>query len=75
MRSPKNCKAWLDRSLLEKVVCTHLKGFVVPVNGQKVEHGTLRPKAYDLLVKAGYDPTEDKSMGQFPPEVTGDKSK
>ncbi|GAA0145342.1 hypothetical protein LIER_05560 [Lithospermum erythrorhizon] len=48
---------------LEKVVLTPLKGFVVPVNGQKVQHETMEPKVYDLLGKADYEIMEDKSMG------------
>ncbi|GAA0156748.1 hypothetical protein LIER_14163 [Lithospermum erythrorhizon] len=28
------------------------------------------PKAYDHLVKVGYDPTKDVGMGKLPPEVT-----
>ncbi|GAA0155095.1 hypothetical protein LIER_12908 [Lithospermum erythrorhizon] len=62
-----------EHKVLEKVVAAPLNGFVALVNGQKVEHATMRQKTYDILVKAGYDPTEDKSMGQFPHEVTGDK--
>ncbi|GAA0184011.1 hypothetical protein LIER_31325 [Lithospermum erythrorhizon] len=27
-------------------------------------------KGYDVLVKAAYNPEEDKTMGQLPPEVT-----
>ncbi|GAA0162580.1 hypothetical protein LIER_18642 [Lithospermum erythrorhizon] len=34
----------------------------------------MSPKAYDLLLKAGYDPIKDKVIGQLPPEVTGDKA-
>ncbi|GAA0177937.1 hypothetical protein LIER_29771 [Lithospermum erythrorhizon] len=29
----------------------------------------MKPKAYDLLLKAGYDPTKDAIMGKLPPEV------
>ncbi|GAA0164475.1 hypothetical protein LIER_20099 [Lithospermum erythrorhizon] len=61
----------LPPTQLEKVVSMPLKGFVPP----KVEHGTMGPKAYDLLVKAGYDPKEGKALGDFPPKVTGDKWK
>ncbi|GAA0138456.1 hypothetical protein LIER_00203 [Lithospermum erythrorhizon] len=54
----------------EKVVTSPLKGFVTPRKGPKIEHGTMGPKAYDLLLKAGYDPAKDKVMGQLPPEAT-----
>ncbi|GAA0154131.1 hypothetical protein LIER_37805 [Lithospermum erythrorhizon] len=43
----------------ERVASTTLKGFVTPVH----------PKAYDLLVKADYDPTKDAPMGKSTPEV------
>ncbi|GAA0147060.1 hypothetical protein LIER_06855 [Lithospermum erythrorhizon] len=39
----------------------------------KVEYGTMGPRAYDLLVKPGYDPEEGKTLGELPPKVTGDK--
>ncbi|GAA0181216.1 hypothetical protein LIER_30217 [Lithospermum erythrorhizon] len=32
------------------------------------DHGTMNPKAYDLLVKAGYDPTKDATVGKATPE-------
>ncbi|GAA0178215.1 hypothetical protein LIER_29810 [Lithospermum erythrorhizon] len=50
-----------------------LKGFVPPVSGSKVEPGTMGPKAYDLLIKAKYDPEEGKTLGELPQKVTGDK--
>ncbi|GAA0163540.1 hypothetical protein LIER_39616 [Lithospermum erythrorhizon] len=53
----------------EKVASTTLKGFVTPVEGPKIEHGTMNPKAYDLLVKEGYDPTKDATMSRSVPEV------
>ncbi|GAA0166490.1 hypothetical protein LIER_21632 [Lithospermum erythrorhizon] len=53
----------------KKVTSTTLQGFVTPVQGPKIEHGTMSPKAYDLLVKAGYDPTEDTAIGKLPPKV------
>ncbi|GAA0163238.1 hypothetical protein LIER_19150 [Lithospermum erythrorhizon] len=46
-----------------------LKGFLTPVQGPKLERGTMNPRAYDLLVKEGYDPTKDAAMGKFIPEV------
>ncbi|GAA0139575.1 hypothetical protein LIER_01092 [Lithospermum erythrorhizon] len=54
---------------VEKVASTTLKGFVTPVQGPKIEHGTMNPKAYNLLVKAGYDPTKDAAMGKSTLEV------
>ncbi|GAA0183014.1 hypothetical protein LIER_30505 [Lithospermum erythrorhizon] len=59
-----------------------LEGFVAPVDGQAIEHGEVETlpkyamvgsKSYDLLVKAGYDPKNDESMGKLPPELTGEK--
>ncbi|GAA0174420.1 hypothetical protein LIER_27813 [Lithospermum erythrorhizon] len=52
----------------KKVVITPLKDFVTPKKGPKIEHGTMGPKAYYLLLKPGYDPIMDKVMGQLPPE-------
>ncbi|GAA0151194.1 hypothetical protein LIER_37242 [Lithospermum erythrorhizon] len=57
----------------EKVVTTPLKGFMTPKEGPEIEHGTIGPKAYDLLLKAGYDPAKDKAIGQLPPEVINNK--
>ncbi|GAA0153191.1 hypothetical protein LIER_11493 [Lithospermum erythrorhizon] len=57
----------------EKVVMTPLKGFMTPKEGPKIEHGTMGPKAYDLLLKASYDPAKDKATGQPPPEVKNSK--
>ncbi|GAA0149658.1 hypothetical protein LIER_36967 [Lithospermum erythrorhizon] len=57
----------------KKVPSTMLKGFVIPVQGPKIEHGTINSKAYDLLVKAGYDPTKDAAMDKLPPKVTESK--
>ncbi|GAA0159357.1 hypothetical protein LIER_16151 [Lithospermum erythrorhizon] len=31
----------------------------------------MSSKSYDLLVKAGYDPTKDSRMGKLPPEAEG----
>ncbi|GAA0159366.1 hypothetical protein LIER_16157 [Lithospermum erythrorhizon] len=53
----------------KEVASTSLKGFVTQVQGSKIEHGMLNPKAYDLLVKAGFDPAKDVGMGKLPPEV------
>ncbi|GAA0139191.1 hypothetical protein LIER_00789 [Lithospermum erythrorhizon] len=36
----------------ENVASTILKDFVTPVQGPKIQHGTMYPKDYDLLVKA-----------------------
>ncbi|GAA0156376.1 hypothetical protein LIER_13889 [Lithospermum erythrorhizon] len=47
----------------EKVAASPLKGFVTPQEGPKIEHDTMGPKAYDLLLKAEYDPIKDKAMG------------
>ncbi|GAA0150930.1 hypothetical protein LIER_09762 [Lithospermum erythrorhizon] len=63
----------LPLTQLQKVASAPLKGFMPPGNGSKVEHGTMGPKAYDLLVEAGYDPKEAKTLGESPQEVTGDK--
>ncbi|GAA0144320.1 hypothetical protein LIER_04802 [Lithospermum erythrorhizon] len=60
----------LPLTRLEKVALAPLNGFVAPASGSKIEHGTMGPKAYDLLVKAGYDPKEGKTLGELPPEVT-----
>ncbi|GAA0159145.1 hypothetical protein LIER_15994 [Lithospermum erythrorhizon] len=57
----------------EKVVKTPLNGFVTPKKGPKIEDEIMGPKAYDLLLKAGYDPAKDKAMGQLPLEVTNNK--
>ncbi|GAA0146006.1 hypothetical protein LIER_06057 [Lithospermum erythrorhizon] len=54
---------------VEKVVSTTLKGFVTRVQGPKIEHGTMNPLAYDLLVKEGYDPTKDAAMSKSVPKV------
>ncbi|GAA0164536.1 hypothetical protein LIER_20143 [Lithospermum erythrorhizon] len=62
-----------DHRIEKKVAPTPPKGFVPPTSGPKVEYGTIGPKAYDRLVMAGYDPKERKTLGEFPPEVTGDK--
>ncbi|GAA0150920.1 hypothetical protein LIER_09753 [Lithospermum erythrorhizon] len=58
---------------LDKVASMLLKGLKPPASGPNIEHGTMGTKSYDLLVKAGHNPEEDKSMGQLQPEVTGDK--
>ncbi|GAA0166579.1 hypothetical protein LIER_21703 [Lithospermum erythrorhizon] len=63
----------LPLAYLVKVASAPLKGFVPPASGSKDEHGTMGPKAYDLLVKAGYDPKEGKTLGELPPEVMDDK--
>ncbi|GAA0173347.1 hypothetical protein LIER_41510 [Lithospermum erythrorhizon] len=54
----------LPLTQLEKVASTSLEGFVAPVSGSEVEHGTMGPKAYALLVKAGYDSKEGKTLGK-----------
>ncbi|GAA0163119.1 hypothetical protein LIER_39527 [Lithospermum erythrorhizon] len=59
----------LQLTQAEKVASTMLKGFMTPVQGSKIEHGTMNPKAYDLLVKAGYDPMKDATMSRSTPEV------
>ncbi|PIM99216.1 hypothetical protein CDL12_28292 [Handroanthus impetiginosus] len=60
-----------------------LKGFVRPVEGAKVEHGEFLnlqgegcfdPKAYKLLLKAGYNPQECPSLEKFPPEATREQT-
>ncbi|GAA0172014.1 hypothetical protein LIER_25924 [Lithospermum erythrorhizon] len=61
-------KAWVDNSDDEDHEAYHvsalpLKGCVTPQEGPKTEHDTMNPKAYDLLLKAGYDPTKDKAIG------------
>ncbi|GAA0180979.1 hypothetical protein LIER_30182 [Lithospermum erythrorhizon] len=53
----------------ENVASTILKGFVTPVQEPKIELRTVNPKAYDFLVKVGYDPTKDAAMGKSTPEV------
>ncbi|GAA0141576.1 hypothetical protein LIER_02693 [Lithospermum erythrorhizon] len=62
-------KLTLPLTQAEKVVSTTLKGFVTLVQEPKIEHGTINPKAYDLLVKVGYDPTKDAAMSRPTPEV------
>ncbi|KAL0453380.1 UNVERIFIED_CONTAM: Transposon Tf2-12 polyprotein [Sesamum latifolium] len=54
-----------------------LKGFV-PSTQEEGGHETLAtdekgfdPKAFKLLVKAGYNPKENPSLGKLPPEATG----
>ncbi|GAA0139071.1 hypothetical protein LIER_35023 [Lithospermum erythrorhizon] len=37
--------------------------------GPKIEHGTINPKAYDLLVRVGYDPTKDAARSGSTPEI------
>ncbi|GAA0175801.1 hypothetical protein LIER_41978 [Lithospermum erythrorhizon] len=63
----------LPLTQLEKVASAPLKGFVPPASGPKVEHGTMEPKAYDHLVKAGYDPKKGKTLGKLSQEVASDK--
>ncbi|GAA0184903.1 hypothetical protein LIER_32191 [Lithospermum erythrorhizon] len=57
----------------EKVACTTLKGFMTPVQGPNIEHRTMKPKAYDLLVKLRYDPTKEATMGMLPREIIESK--
>ncbi|GAA0159754.1 hypothetical protein LIER_16460 [Lithospermum erythrorhizon] len=57
----------------EKVATLPLKGFLTPQERPKAEYGSMDSKAYDLLLKADYDPSKDKAMRQLSPEVIGDK--
>ncbi|GAA0158685.1 hypothetical protein LIER_15643 [Lithospermum erythrorhizon] len=59
----------LPLNQVEKVASTTHKGFVTAVQGPNIKHRTMNPKAYDLLVKAGYDPTKDAAMSRPTPEV------
>ncbi|XP_073120324.1 uncharacterized protein [Henckelia pumila] len=54
-------------------------GFVRPTQGAEVEHGEYSelqnakgfdPKAYKLLVKAGYNPSENLTLGKLPSGVS-----
>ncbi|KAL0405086.1 UNVERIFIED_CONTAM: hypothetical protein Slati_3822500 [Sesamum latifolium] len=55
-----------------------LKGFVPSTQEEEGGHEALTidekgfdPKAFKLLVKAGYNPKEKPSLGKLPPEATG----
>ncbi|KAL0402534.1 UNVERIFIED_CONTAM: Transposon Ty3-G Gag-Pol polyprotein [Sesamum latifolium] len=55
-----------------------LKGFVPSTQEEEGGHEALAidekgfdPKAFKLLVKAGYNPKEKPSLGKLPPEATG----
>ncbi|KAK4380953.1 hypothetical protein Sango_3015200 [Sesamum angolense] len=55
-----------------------LKGFAPSTQEQEGIHKALAinekgfdPKAFKLLIKAGYDPKEKLSLGKLPPEATG----
>ncbi|KAL0286808.1 UNVERIFIED_CONTAM: hypothetical protein Sangu_2720500 [Sesamum angustifolium] len=55
-----------------------LKGFVPSTQEEKGGHEALAidekgfdPKAFKLLIKAGYDPKEKLNLGKLPPEATG----
>ncbi|KAL0411799.1 UNVERIFIED_CONTAM: hypothetical protein Slati_3769600 [Sesamum latifolium] len=55
-----------------------LKGFVPSTQEKEEGHEALAidengfdPKAFKLLVKAGYNPKEKPSLGKLPPEATG----
>ncbi|KAL0317326.1 UNVERIFIED_CONTAM: hypothetical protein Sangu_2146900 [Sesamum angustifolium] len=57
-----------------------LKGFVPSTQEEKGGHEALaiddkgfNPKAFKLLIKAGYDPKEKLNLGKLPPEATGKK--
>ncbi|KAK4381669.1 hypothetical protein Sango_2945000 [Sesamum angolense] len=57
-----------------------LKGFVPSTQEEEGGHEALAidengfdPKAFKLLIKAGYDPKEKLSLGKLPPEATGKK--
>ncbi|KAK4389806.1 hypothetical protein Sango_2317600 [Sesamum angolense] len=57
-----------------------LKGFVPSTQEEEREHVALAidekgfdPKAFNLFIKAGYDPKEKLSLGRLPPEATGKK--
>ncbi|KAK4383235.1 hypothetical protein Sango_2794700 [Sesamum angolense] len=57
-----------------------LKGFVPSTQEEEGEHEALAidekgfdPKAFKLLIKAGYDPKEKLSLGKLPSEATGKK--
>ncbi|GAA0174311.1 hypothetical protein LIER_27732 [Lithospermum erythrorhizon] len=63
----------LPLTQVEETASTLLKSFVTPVQTPEIEHGMPNPKAYDLLVKAGYDPAKDAGMVKPPPEVTEGK--
>ncbi|KAL0412259.1 UNVERIFIED_CONTAM: Transposon Tf2-12 polyprotein [Sesamum latifolium] len=56
-----------------------LKGFVPSTQEEEGGHEVLAidekgfdPKAFKLLVKAGYNPKEKPSLGKLPPEATGE---
>ena len=60
-----------------------LKGFVRPKMEPNVEQDSLPtsrteegfdPNAYKLLVKAGYNPKEENTLGKLLPEITGEKT-
>ncbi|KAL0449509.1 UNVERIFIED_CONTAM: hypothetical protein Slati_1507300 [Sesamum latifolium] len=59
-----------------------LKGFVRPTQGPEEEHGETSnlqtakgfdPKAYKLLVKAGYNPQDRDTLGKLSPEADGEQ--
>ncbi|KAL0284681.1 UNVERIFIED_CONTAM: hypothetical protein Scaly_2841400 [Sesamum calycinum] len=57
-----------------------LKGFVPSTQEEEVGHEALAIhekgfdlKAFNLLIKIGYDPKEKLSLGKLPPEATGKK--
>ncbi|KAL0297869.1 UNVERIFIED_CONTAM: hypothetical protein Sangu_3175500 [Sesamum angustifolium] len=57
-----------------------LKGFVPSTQEKEGWHEALAidekgfdPKAFKLLIKAGYDPKEKLNLGKLPPEATGKK--
>ncbi|KAL0390799.1 UNVERIFIED_CONTAM: hypothetical protein Scaly_0437000 [Sesamum calycinum] len=57
-----------------------LKGFVPSTQEEEGGHEALAidekgfdPKAFKLLIKAGYDPKEKLNLGKLPPEATGKK--
>ncbi|KAL0368019.1 UNVERIFIED_CONTAM: Transposon Ty3-G Gag-Pol polyprotein [Sesamum calycinum] len=57
-----------------------LKGFVPSTQEKEGGHEALAidekgfdPKAFNLLIKAGYDPKEKLNLGKLPPEATGKK--
>ncbi|XP_075483743.1 uncharacterized protein LOC142523894 [Primulina tabacum] len=62
---------------------TKLDSFICPTQGIEVEHGDYSelqsvkgfdPKAYKLLVKAGYNPKENLALGKLP-SVVSDKQR
>ncbi|KAK4409607.1 Transposon Tf2-12 polyprotein [Sesamum angolense] len=57
-----------------------LKGFMPSTQEEEGGHEALAidekgfdPKAFKLLIKAGYDPKEKLNLGKLPPEATGKK--